>query len=125
MHISLHDVYNPGFWTDDIRGRNLTTHPSWMPNEEGLVVLDWLVYQLPSTFASPWQSIDSTEKRMRVCNLHTLAKARFPYLAQRFAKMREEVLGAEHAKTLNPLYPGLSVEDMGDPTIFWETGCKI
>ncbi|KAI0565433.1 S-adenosyl-L-methionine-dependent methyltransferase [Gracilaria domingensis] len=43
---SLHDVYNPGFWSDkaptDFRERgNL---PNWLANEEGQIVLDWMVF---------------------------------------------------------------------------------
>lgn len=43
-HVSLHDVYNPLFWTDDHYERNLTTYPLEMANLEGGMVLDWLAY---------------------------------------------------------------------------------
>ncbi|KAI0565403.1 S-adenosyl-L-methionine-dependent methyltransferase [Gracilaria domingensis] len=43
---SLHDVYNPTFWTDGPRSqlRKEANLPEWLPNEEGQVVLDWIVY---------------------------------------------------------------------------------
>ncbi|KAJ3342710.1 hypothetical protein HDU93_001282 [Gonapodya sp. JEL0774] len=121
IHFSLHDVYNPGFWNDDIRGRDPTVHPSWMPNEEGLAVLDWLVYQLPTTFPTPWQS----RGVLPVCNVHTLASARFPLLFKRFVAMRKEVLGEEHRYAVRPANPKMEVESMGNPTLYWEMGCRI
>lgn len=43
-HVSLHDVYNPLFWTDEAPKRDLSLYPSDMPNYEGQIVLDWLAY---------------------------------------------------------------------------------
>lgn len=44
--VSLHDVYNPSFWTDgkDVNLRKRANLPVWMANEEGQVVLDWILY---------------------------------------------------------------------------------
>ncbi|KAJ3409102.1 hypothetical protein HDV05_004577 [Chytridiales sp. JEL 0842] len=129
MFVSLHDVYNPSFWADDVSGRNLEHHPAWMPNEEGLLVLDWLVYQMPSTLVPPSSSSSlqqqPKERILPVCNIHTIAKARFPYLVERFAEMRASVLGQSEKKSINPLYVGMDVDAMWDPTVFWETGCRI
>ncbi|KXS19237.1 hypothetical protein M427DRAFT_53191 [Gonapodya prolifera JEL478] len=121
IHISLHDVYNPSFWNDNIQGRDLNVHPPWMPNEEGLAVLDWLVYQLPSTYPTPWQS----RGVLPVCNLFTLASARFPRLFKRFVAMRSAVLGDEHRHSVRPGEPPMDVAGMGNPTLYWEMGCKI
>jgi hypothetical protein len=46
VHVSLHDVFNPSFWTDGT-GQNLRSTarlPDWMANEEGQIVLNWLVF---------------------------------------------------------------------------------
>jgi uncharacterized protein YpmB len=46
LFISLHDVYNPSFWTDgsNVNLRKEAKLPDWMANEEGQVVLGWLAF---------------------------------------------------------------------------------
>ena len=44
VHVSLHDVYNPRFWSDDSPKRNLTIQPAEVPSLEGTIVLDWLAF---------------------------------------------------------------------------------
>ena len=43
-HVSLHDAYNPSFWTDGFMQnlRKTANLPDWMANEEGQVVIDWM-----------------------------------------------------------------------------------
>ena len=43
-YVSLHDVYNPLFWTDAAPTRDMSIYPPDMPNREGAIVLDWLAY---------------------------------------------------------------------------------
>ena len=47
LPVSLHDVYNPGFWDDATPGkgaRDSLNLPYWYPNPEGVVVLSWLAF---------------------------------------------------------------------------------
>jgi hypothetical protein len=46
LFVSLHEVYNPSFWTDgsNVNLRKEAKLPDWMANEEGQVVLDWLAF---------------------------------------------------------------------------------
>jgi len=44
-YVSLHDVYNTGFWSEEMSGRDFAQHKEILPNEEGIVVIDWLSYR--------------------------------------------------------------------------------
>ena len=63
IYISLHDVYNPSFWTDgkDIDLRKRANLPDWLANEEGQVILDWLLYH-NNEACCPWTVAPSHNK---------------------------------------------------------------
>eukprot|EP00429_Kryptoperidinium_foliaceum_P088080 CAMPEP_0176190538 /NCGR_PEP_ID=MMETSP0121_2-20121125/3988_1 /TAXON_ID=160619 /ORGANISM="Kryptoperidinium foliaceum, Strain CCMP 1326" /LENGTH=303 /DNA_ID=CAMNT_0017529159 /DNA_START=111 /DNA_END=1022 /DNA_ORIENTATION=- len=98
LPVSLHDVYNPGFWNDKVTGRS-SAYPDWMPNEEGLVVIDWL------------------KDQPHVCGVYTLAKSRTDEqvkLHTDIRAIREGILGAG---------TGIRGVDGLDPTLYFELNC--
>ena len=103
-YVSLHDVYNPLFWTDDAPNRSLVTYPSDIPNLEGSMVLDWLVYPHLAD----------------ACRLFTAAPSK-----RGNRKHHVEILRLRAAAGLGPEelldpYRGACPE----PTIFFELGCS-
>lgn len=101
IYVSLHDVYNPGFWNDrDKTPRNKDYHPDWMPNEEGLTIIDWLVYQ-PTA-----------------CGIYSVAKYHPSLEGQ---KIRTDIM-----KIRTNIYGNIQYglrPDGTDPTLFFELYC--
>ncbi|KAI9031392.1 hypothetical protein DFJ74DRAFT_655558 [Hyaloraphidium curvatum] len=98
--MSLHDVYNPMFWTDfEPNLREEKKLPSWMANEEGQIVVDYLAY------------LDPPEK----CRLFTFAQERQKARQTRLVDVRREKVG----KATPFGETGVNIES----TIFWEFGC--
>ena len=103
--VSLHDVYNPMFWTDGSGKRDLRILPNWMPNLEGAMVLDWLAYGFQS---------DS-------CNLFTIAPSKIgnaPY-HEAVLKVREESGRLQRTALIDP-HQG----NCPEPTIYFELNCS-
>ena len=102
--VSLHDVYNPLFWTDEKPQRDLDKHPGFMPNLEGGIVLDWLAYPHLS---------DS-------CRLFTAAPSkRGNAAAHKAIFASREAAGIKSDDLLDP-HKGKCPE----PTIWFEIGCR-
>lgn len=101
-YVSLHDVYNPLFWTDLQTSRNLDTYPESMANLEGGIVIDWLAY--------PYLS-DS-------CNLHTAAKSKPHNHVFRTALFERR----QSAGLVHTVWNGNPQEEPL-PTIYFELGC--
>lgn len=105
--VSLHDVYNPLFWTDgSFNGkRDLRVLPEWLPNLEGAMVLDWLSYGFQS---------DS-------CNLFTIAPSKVGNAPHHAAvlEIREARGGLKPANLFDP-HHGKCPE----PTIYFELNCS-
>lgn len=105
--VSLHDVYNPLFWTDgSFNGkRDLRVLPEWLPNLEGAMVLDWLSYGFQS---------DS-------CNLFTIAPSKVGNAPHHAAvlEIREARGGLKPTNLFDP-HHGKCPE----PTIYFELNCS-
>ena len=101
VHVSLHDVYNPLFWTDRIK-RDFQHHPRWMPNLEGAMVLDWLAF------------------RADACRLFTPAPSKLGN-QQNFAAIMEvrEALGKLRPLDLVDRWKG----SCPDSTVYFELNC--
>lgn len=95
--VSLHDVYNPSFWSDNQKGRDLEVYPGVLPNEEGIIVLDWLAF----TYLSD------------TCNLFTFAPSKLSN-----KKFHERVLWIRSQSGLN----SPRVEYV-ESSIYFELGC--
>jgi hypothetical protein len=101
VFVSLHDVYNPSFWSDDRAGRDLAAYPEWMPNEEGLTVIDWLKDQPDA------------------CGVFTLATKR--NAAQRAVFADVQAIRRRHLGE-----SAVSGNKPGDnPTLFFELNCDV
>ena len=97
-YVSLHDVYNPGFWSDDKKKpRDTAVYPRSLPNEEGIVVLDWLNYRYLSNS----------------CNLYTFAVSKLMN-----ARFVEELLVYRREADLSD-----PTRALVESTIFFELGC--
>mmetsp|Transcript_41703 Transcript_41703/g.109986 ORF Transcript_41703/g.109986 Transcript_41703/m.109986 type:complete len:293 (-) Transcript_41703:423-1301(-) len=103
--ISLHDVYNPLFWTDGSGKRDFRVLPNWLPNLEGAMVLDWLAYGFQS---------DS-------CNLFTIAPSKVGNTQHHAAvlEIRESRAGMKPAELVDR-HHGKCPE----PTIYFELNCS-
>lgn len=99
MFVGLHDVYNPGFWSDDHFERDLAIYPEWMPNEEGMVIVDWLVYN------------------DHACHIFTAAKSRWPDSYKHLVTMRNSVMGDYVERDYVLPYDA-------NPTLFFELNCQ-
>ena len=98
-YVSLHDVYNPSFWSDEKSGRDIAVYPAFLPNEEGIVVLDWLNYRYLSD----------------ACNLYTFAPSKLsnaPFLSSLLTLRKKAGI---------PHFESSAVES----TIFFELGCRM
>ena len=99
LFVSLHDVYNPGFWSDDHFDRDLQVYPEWMPNEEGMVILDWMVYN------------------DHACHIYTAAKSRWPSTYKHLVSMRNMIMGDDVERDYVLPYDA-------NPTLFFELNCQ-
>jgi len=98
--VSYHDVFNPQFWADGRASRDFKLYPEWMPNEEGIVVLEWLAFR------------DVQE----ACRMYTLAKSLSEYFLNQFLAMRLEIVGDERVWSNTPL-------DQTNPMLYFELAC--
>lgn len=106
--VSLHDVYNPLFWSDDHFVRDLKVFPPYLPNLEGAMVLDWLAY--------PHQA--------DACNLFTAAPTQRGNAVHHARILRRRALAGlsrKHIFTDVEVYLNYSCPE---PTIFFELGCR-
>ena len=98
-HVSLHDVYNPSFWSDEKTGRDTAVYPEILPNEEGIVILDWLNYRYLSD----------------ACNLYTFAPSKLS--------------NAHYFSSLLTLRKKAEISEIEssavESTIFFELGCSV
>lgn len=95
--VSLHDVYNPLFWSDERGYRDMNVYPEWMPNEEGMVVIDWLK--------------DQTD----MCGVYTLASKR--------NRAQEELFAALRAVRDAEVGAAFGLQKYVNPTLFFELNC--
>jgi hypothetical protein len=101
--VSLHDVYNPQFWSDLHNERDMKLYPAWMANEEGLVILDWLAFQ------------DNSE----ACRVFTFANSRAPHEAATLISLRTRALKTRQSLTADDV----SNSKRYNPTIYFELNC--
>lgn len=103
--VSLHDAYNPGFWVDDGKGRDMSVYPAWMPNAEAIVVIDWLKDQ-------PY-----------LCGSYSISKHHAPAdVYDAYLEMRRQVFGQEaSARGIR----GDFTSDQPNPTLYFELNCPL
>jgi hypothetical protein len=101
-YVSLHGVFNFQFWTDAKPERDLNVYPEWMPNEEGIVVLQWLALHA-----------------QQQCNLHSISPTFDAALNARFKAMRIETMGPTGVYDFD-----LRQRRESDSTIFFELNCQ-
>jgi hypothetical protein len=97
IFVSLHDVYNPLFWTDPNPARDMRVYPEWMPNEEGLIVVDWL------------------KDQPDMCGVYTFASSRNELQKKRFSQLksvRDKAVGEQYG-----------LQKYTNPTLFFELHC--
>ncbi len=73
--------------------------PEWMPNEEGMVILDWMVYN------------------DHACHIYTAAKSRWPSTYKHLVSMRNMIMGDDVERDYVLPYDA-------NPTLFFELNCQ-
>ena len=105
LPVSLHDVYNPGFWTDgpNVNLRKTANLPTWMPNEEGLVIIEW------AAFAQD-----------EVCCLFTVAPSKNPILTQAIFKGRTAAFYGKERVSSDPKWHDQKKVISNSPTLYFD-----